>query len=144
MALPQPKTDALEARLATLDLPTEPGCLAPARADALSRLHGLGLPVRRDEYWKYTRPDTLTSAEVTPAALLGEVEAPIFDEIDRVRLVFLDGVFDADLLRWRELSLSYRVPGSEHYNFSLSYQDGEVDDTLEDKAFWKTTLGVRF
>jgi len=43
-----------------------------------------------------------------------------------------------------EASLSYRVPGSEHYNFSLSYQDGEVDDTLEDKAFWKTTLGVRF
>ena len=96
MALPQPKQDALAARLATLDLPTEPGCLAPARTDALSRLHALGLPVRRDEYWKYTKPDTLTAAEVTPAALLGEVEAPIFDGIDRVRLVFVDGVFDAD------------------------------------------------
>jgi Fe-S cluster assembly protein SufD len=96
MALPQPKLDALTARLAALDLPKETGCLAPARADSLSRLHAAGLPVRRDEYWKYTKPDTLTAPEVTPAALLGEVEAPIFDGIDRVRLVFVDGVFDAD------------------------------------------------
>lgn len=43
-----------------------------------------------------------------------------------------------------EAELSYRVPGSEHYQLSLSYQDGRVDDTLEDKEFWKTTLGVRF
>jgi len=43
-----------------------------------------------------------------------------------------------------EAALSYRVPGSENYKLSISYQDGRVDDTLEDKEFWKTTLGVRF
>lgn len=95
MALPQPKLDALDARLAGLTVPADTGCLKPARDDALARLRASGLPSRRDEYWKYTRPDTLTAPEVTPAAILGDREAPVFDDIDRLRLVFVDGVFDA-------------------------------------------------
>ncbi len=31
------------------------GWLAAARADALSRLRAMGLPARRDEYWRYNR-----------------------------------------------------------------------------------------
>ncbi|QIE41869.1 SufD family Fe-S cluster assembly protein [Rhodobacteraceae bacterium SC52] len=96
MALPQPKLDTLDARLTVLDLPDDNGCLKPAREDALARLHASGLPGRRDEYWKYTRPETLTSAEVIPAALLSERETPVFDNVDRVRLVFVDGVFNAE------------------------------------------------
>lgn len=95
MALPQAKQDALAARLAGLDL-VATGWTAPARKAALERLSGMGLPVRRDEYWRYTDPAGLTAAAVPKAAVFhpGD-EAPAFDGIDRVRLYFVDGVFDA-------------------------------------------------
>lgn len=67
-----------------------------ARKSALARLESMGLPQRRDEYWKYTRPDLLTTDEVAPAALLNLDEAPLFDTVERLKIVFVDGVFDAD------------------------------------------------
>jgi len=94
MALPQPKLDATEARIAALGGVETAGCLGPAREAALGRLRDMGLPTRRDEYWKYTRPETLVQPEAPAAALFHGDEAPIFDTIDRVRLVFVDGVFD--------------------------------------------------
>jgi len=93
MALPEQKQDATEARLAGMQMP-EGGCLAPARQEALARLRRMGLPQRRDEYWKFTRPDTLTQSEVIPAAVFVNDEAPVFDGIDRLKIVFVDGVFD--------------------------------------------------
>ena len=95
MALPQPKIDALEARIAGLTLP-EGGWSEAARKDALSRLTAMGLPHARDEYWKFTRPAKLVEAEVTPATVLAEDEMPIFDAFDRLKIVFVDGVFDAE------------------------------------------------
>ncbi|MDF1855780.1 SufD family Fe-S cluster assembly protein [Pseudooceanicola sp.] len=97
MALVHPKPDATEARLAALSAPENPGWTAAARDAALTRLRAMGLPIRRDEYWKYTRPDSLTAAEVTPAtALAHDDEAPIFAATEALRLVFVDGVFDAE------------------------------------------------
>ncbi|MFT4149675.1 MAG: Fe-S cluster assembly protein SufD [Paracoccaceae bacterium] len=95
MALPQAKQDALAARIAGLDLVTSGWTAAPRKA-ALDRLSAMGLPTRRDEYWRYTDPASLTTAPVPKAALFdaGD-EAPAFDGIDRVRLFFVDGVFDA-------------------------------------------------
>lgn len=83
------------ARLAGLDLP-EGGALAPARAAAQARLAAMGLPGRRDEYWRYTNPADLT-APVAPRAKVHDIkdEEPLFNVIDRVKLVFVDGVFDA-------------------------------------------------
>ena len=95
MALPQPKQDATAARLSGLTLP-EGGCLFPARQEALARLQAMGLPTRRDEYWKFTRPETLTQPEVVPAALFDNDEEPVFSTIDRLKIVFVDGVFDPD------------------------------------------------
>ncbi|QYZ70999.1 Fe-S cluster assembly protein SufD [Neotabrizicola shimadae] len=94
MALPQAKQDQLSARIAGLSF-APGGWLGAARAEALSRLAGMGLPGRRDEYWRYTDPAPLTGA-LRPAALFdaGD-EPPLFDGIDRVKLVFVDGVFDA-------------------------------------------------
>ncbi|WP_298256079.1 Fe-S cluster assembly protein SufD [uncultured Litoreibacter sp.] len=67
-----------------------------AREDAAARLSAMGMPVRRDEYWKYTNPLSLTE-EVAPAAeVFSSDEAPIFDDIDTLSIVFVDGVFDAD------------------------------------------------
>ncbi|MDX1780020.1 MAG: Fe-S cluster assembly protein SufD [Thalassovita sp.] len=96
MALAQAKLDATEARVATLSLPAGPAWLTEAREVALGRVRAMGLPGRRDEYWKYTRPDTLVQPEVTPAALFETDEAPVFGDVDRLRIVFVDGVFDAE------------------------------------------------
>ena len=95
MALPELKQSTTEARLAALTLP-EGGCLDAARRAALSRVQTMGLPDRRDEYWKYTRPDSLTAVEPTKAAVFETGEATMFDEFDRLKVVFVDGVFDAE------------------------------------------------
>ncbi|MGB0661827.1 MAG: SufB/SufD family protein [Mangrovicoccus sp.] len=95
MALPQAVEDATEARLATLSLP-QGGWSASLREDALGRLRAMGLPGRRDEYWKYTRPESLISAEAPKAAVFEVQEVGIFDEVDRLKLVFVDGVFDPE------------------------------------------------
>lgn len=95
MALADLKLDATEARIATLDLPKGGTWITAARSDALARLRAMGLPARRDEYWRYTRPETLTQAEVPAAALFDSKEPQVFDTVDRLRIVFVDGVFDA-------------------------------------------------
>jgi Fe-S cluster assembly protein SufD len=95
MAMPQIKQDATDARLAVLDMPGG-GWSQAARDDALSRLRAMGLPHARDEYWKYTRPDTLVQPDAPSAALLATDETPVFGDVDRLKIVFVDGVFDAD------------------------------------------------
>jgi Fe-S cluster assembly protein SufD len=93
MALPKIKADATEARLAALSLPA--GADA-ARQAALARVTKMGLPIKRDEYWRYTDPSSLTAVDAPKAAVFHADEAPVFGEIDRVKIVFVDGVFDAD------------------------------------------------
>ena len=82
--------------LAGLALPASGAWADKARADALARLTAMGLPGRRDEYWRYTRPDSLITAEAPSAAVLEDDEALPFDTVDQLRVVFVDGVFDAD------------------------------------------------
>ncbi|APZ51335.1 Fe-S cluster assembly protein SufD [Salipiger abyssi] len=95
MALPQPKIDATEARLATLSMP-ETGWSVPARKAALARLRAMGLPGARDEYWKFTRPHSLNAPEPAPAAVFDADEGPFFGNVDRLKIVFVDGVFDPE------------------------------------------------
>jgi Fe-S cluster assembly protein SufD len=95
MALPQAKQDALTARIAGLSFDAQ-GWQGAARADALARLTAMGLPARRDEYWRYTDPTSLTAPDAAPARVFTADDEPlVFDGIDRVRVVFVDGVFDA-------------------------------------------------
>jgi Fe-S cluster assembly protein SufD len=89
------KTDPTEAMIASLAMPAGTWA-ASAREDALARLRVMGLPQRRDEYWKYTRPDTLTQVGAPKASVLETDEEPMFDGVDRLRIVFVDGVFDAE------------------------------------------------
>ncbi len=95
MALPQAKQTATEERLAALSMP-DPGCTKAARQGALTRVREMGLPSRRDEYWKYTRPDTLVSADAPKAAIFESGEPMVFNDVDRLQIVFVDGVFDAE------------------------------------------------
>lgn len=96
MALSQPKMDATEARIAALTMPDGAGWLRDARENALARLRSMGLPARRDEYWKYTRPDTLVQTNSPTAALFVMDEALAFSDIDRLKIVFVDGVFSLE------------------------------------------------
>jgi len=97
MALAQVKQDVTEARIADLVMPEGSVWARNAREDALSRLRAMGLPDRRDEYWRFTRPDDLNSAAAAPAHVFDAVdEAPVFGEIDCLKIVFRDGVFDAE------------------------------------------------
>ena len=95
MALPQIKQDATDARLAVLDMP-QGGWCEPARKDALSRVQAMGLPGARDEYWKYTKPETLVQPDAPKAALFETDEDPVFNGVDALKIVFVDGVFDAE------------------------------------------------
>ncbi|HHN73063.1 MAG TPA: Fe-S cluster assembly protein SufD, partial [Thermopetrobacter sp.] len=96
MALDERKMTATEARLAALAMP-EVGCTKAAREAALERVRRMGLPGRRDEYWKYTRPDTLVQPDAPRAAVFDPGEPPMFDAFDRLRIVFVDGVFSPEL-----------------------------------------------
>jgi Fe-S cluster assembly protein SufD len=78
-------------------LPDGQGAWAQAaREDAAARLDAMGMPGRRDEYWKYTNPTSLVDAVALPADVLVTDESPVFGEIDTLKIVFVDGVFDAD------------------------------------------------
>jgi Fe-S cluster assembly protein SufD len=95
MALPERKQSVTEARLAELSLPQVGVWSSEARKAALARVQTMGLPGRRDEYWKYTDPTRLTAPVAAPAALFEPQETPVFGEVDRLKVVFVDGVFDA-------------------------------------------------
>ncbi len=96
MAEAAKKLSATEAMIAAHPVPKIAGWSKTAREDALSRLRTMGLPERRDEYWKFTRPDGLTAAKPEPAAVFHNDETPLFDQMDRLKIVFVDGEFDAE------------------------------------------------
>ena len=93
MGLVQIKQDQLAARLGGLTLPAG---LEQARTAALGRLQAMGMPGKRDEYWRYTDPASLTAPDAPVASVFDPTdESPVFDAVDRLKLVFVDGVFDA-------------------------------------------------
>ena len=88
----RPGEAALAARLAALDLPK--GGFAKAREDAAQRLSAIGLPGARDEYWRYTNPAAF-NAPVPEALPVPDRASTLFQDVDRLKLVFVDGRFDA-------------------------------------------------
>ncbi len=96
MALDDRRQSLTESRLSTMVVP-DVGCTGKARDDALARLRSMGLPQGRDEYWKFTKPDTLVQPDAPKAALFEDGEPPVFGEVDRLKVVFVDGVFAPEL-----------------------------------------------
>ncbi len=91
------KVEAAETLLAERALPGGGAWLRRAREAARARLVEMGLPSKRDEYWRYTDPRRLTALEAEAGKLHDtQGEAPVFDGFDRLKIVFVDGVFDAD------------------------------------------------
>jgi Fe-S cluster assembly protein SufD len=95
MGMAQAKLDATELRLSGARLPELAAWARAAHEDAAGRLRAIGLPGRRDEYWRFTDPATLNAPEAPGAAVFEDGETPLFDGMDRLRVVFVDGVFDA-------------------------------------------------
>ena len=96
MAQAQTKLDMTEARLAAMTLPESAAWAKKAREDALARFRAMGLPGARDEYWRFTKPDSLNAPEAPEAALFKGDDNPAFCDLDRVCIVFRDGVYDED------------------------------------------------
>ncbi|MGR3436858.1 MAG: SufB/SufD family protein [Shimia sp.] len=91
MAVPATKTDLTEAMLDRHARPEGGSWLSAARDAAERRFQGMGAPVRRDEYWRYTNPQGFTGDDV-PSTV---TETPAsFD--NALTLVFVDGVFDPE------------------------------------------------
>ncbi|NDV00982.1 SufB/SufD family protein [Pseudoroseicyclus tamaricis] len=93
MALTKPKQEMTDARLAEITLPEGGRWAREAREAALGRLRAMGLPHGRDEYWRFTRPDSLNEATPRPAAVFDAGETEIFSERETIHVTFVDGVF---------------------------------------------------
>lgn len=97
MAVPALKLDGAGALLAAWPEPAgEAAWARAARAQSEGWLRERGAPVRRDEYWRYTDPTSLTVEPAPEAALLATDEVPVFQTRDTHRLVFVDGVFSPE------------------------------------------------
>ncbi|MEM1266225.1 MAG: SufD family Fe-S cluster assembly protein [Pseudomonadota bacterium] len=97
MATPAPAAAPADALIGRHPAPPKGATWAEAaRAEARARLVAMGAPVRRDEYWKFTDPARLTDPEAAAAVLVTD-EAPVFSAFERLKIVFIDGVFQPDL-----------------------------------------------
>ena len=94
MAVAYAKADTLAARLSGVVIPQGVAWAAAARQNALDRLDISGLPRKRDEYWRYTDPASLVQSDPSLVAVFQDDDAPIFETVDRLKIVFVDGVFD--------------------------------------------------
>ena len=97
MALSKAKSDITGNALAAVPAPLGDGWLATARRAARARVAAMGLPMGRDEYWKYTDPRPMTDLNACPttACPAGDV----FAGGDAITLHFVDGVLQGDLPR---------------------------------------------
>ncbi len=97
MAQARSVAEALDARLAAAEALGGSGWSRDARSAALSRLRRMGMPARRDEYWRFTDPERLVRPDPGSADLLGDDVRMAFSSTDCTRLVFVDGAFRPDL-----------------------------------------------
>lgn len=82
--------------LASLPEPGGAGWAQATRASARDRLLATGLPRRRDEYWKYTDPRDLTAISTPEAAIYHGTGTVPFHGVDRLKIIFVDGVLNLD------------------------------------------------
>ena len=71
------------------------------RAQAMKRMETLSFPTRRDEEWKYTSVNRVLQPEYqleTPAAVdAAQLKPFLIEEMDAIRLVFINGAFREEL-----------------------------------------------
>ncbi len=98
MALAERKLGAVEALVSRHDAPEGGANWAQeARGAARKRLGTMGAPVRRDEYWRFTNPERLLRDQAALAEALPPEAEPVFGQVDRLKVVFVDGLYRPDL-----------------------------------------------
>lgn len=78
---------------ANLELPSDS---LKVREEALVNLEELGLPSKRDEYWKYTDPKRFCEPLTHKIEYQNLEKGPVFEIPDCIKLVFTDGLFNSD------------------------------------------------
>ncbi|WGH78807.1 SufB/SufD family protein [Jannaschia ovalis] len=113
MMVAEAKKTATEDRLAALDVPRDGGWLGAARDDALGRLRAVGLPARRDEYWRYTDPRAFIAPE--PKLDAATQSGDPFAGVDCVTVTVEDGrvTLPADLPEGLELTTLADAAGAD-------------------------------
>lgn len=125
MAAPVKGPSLTDSILARHSAPAKASDWAEAtRNDARARLLATGAPVRRDEYWRYTDPAPLNTAKTTDCPPLEEEANPVFEDVDALRLVFVDGVFSPDLSDEVALDGVEIQPLSEALNADIHWAKG--------------------
>ena len=104
MAIIHPKLSGAANLVANYPMPSGAKWANDIRINAITVFNIQGAPHKRDEYWRYTDPSELTVVPTKPAALFSNDESPMFDLVDCIRIVFVDGIIDTD--RSDDLSLS--------------------------------------
>ena len=92
MGLPEAKQSLTDAFLEHVPVLESDGWHSRARNAARSRLQSSGIPVWRDEYWRFTKPDGFT--DVDPSFTTKSDGSDIFAKAAALTLTFVDGVFD--------------------------------------------------
>lgn len=131
------------------------GWLDAARREAMQAFVAAGLPNTRNELWKYTALRALERRSYAvrdehAATRVVDVSTFALPGVDGPRLVFLNGVFRADLSRLEDLpkGLSLRplspalAEGPEPLRFALSRQDRESRDAFAALNLALATDGV--
>ncbi|MCY3877293.1 MAG: SufD family Fe-S cluster assembly protein [Rhodobacteraceae bacterium] len=93
----QQKTDTVEEFLGNYDSPCGTGWGKQAQAAAEARFRSIGLPARKDEYWRFAGPNGFSRTDCERVSVLSDSVQPAFHETDCLNLVFIDGVFRPDL-----------------------------------------------
>jgi len=91
------KDDVTNNKITSFALPEESNWALDVRSKALEWIDQNGLPNGREEYWKYTNPNSFNS---TRKPVKNEIDPsdtkPIFNDIDCIKLVFIDGLLNID------------------------------------------------
>lgn len=143
MALRTPLVESQLQAAATRPPGDEPAWLAQARAENLAAFAAGGLPDTRIEAWKYTALRALGQRRIGPVDMDAAVHAPVdgagfaLPGVDGPRLVFVDGVFRADLSTTQAVAGLQVVPLShalreqpESLRFALSRHYRERADAF--------------
>ena len=89
--VPDKTSDQLLKLISRLDLPKDS---LPIRKEALENIKRVGLPSKRDEYWKYTDPKRFCEPFPKVSERIKSDQLPLFEDFGAIKLVFTDGIFD--------------------------------------------------
>lgn len=96
MTVAQVKLSDATALLGAFYAPKSATWAEEIRMDAKKRFQEMGAPAKRDEYWRYSNPAELICVPAKTAIPFSSNDLAMFDAVDCLKIVFVDGVYDVD------------------------------------------------